>query len=365
MSADDRLRVHAHDRLAASVLVVGLVATLSIGLWLRWYLAGVGLPLPAGTTFTHLRHAHSHLGYYAVLVPLTWLAWEAGSGGLTLRRWERWLYAAATLIATAGFVQAGYGLLAIVGSTVVSAVWLVAAWRIARRVRTSDDPMVAVLPGTALALACIPIIARSLRSDPALAAAAVQSFLTALLFLVIAPGALSALGLRQRWAWGTVVTGALAALALGLWPSVMTRVGLGLHALFWLAAARRIDAPVFAWPWQASALGLIAVAAGVVPLTHDVAIGAIHFLVLGPLLSALARDHLMPTVSPRAWWWHHGGVVLLSAPLVLRGAFGMDAWWTGIASALGGSVVVGWWLAALARGRGHGREHGRGRAASV
>lgn len=328
-------------------IVAGLVATLVIGLWLRWYLAGVGVPLPTGTTFANLRHAHSHLGYYALLVPLTWLAWETGSGARTLGRWEGWLYAAATLVATVGFVQTGYGLLGIIGSTFVGGLWLVAAWRIARSARSSDDPMVAVLPGTVLALACIPLIARSLRSDPAFAAAAVQSFLTALLFLVIAPGAMTAHRLRQRWAWGTVITGALAALALGLWPSMVTRVGLGLHALYWLDAARRIALPVFALPWYAGAFGLLAVASGVVPLTHDVAIGAIHFLVLGPFLSALAHGRLTPELPPNRWWWHHGGVLLLSAPLILRGTLPVEGRWTGIAAALGGSAVVTWWLLAL------------------
>lgn len=329
---------------------VGLLGTVLIGLFLRWYLAGVGLSLPTGTTVAHLRHAHSHLGYYAVLVPLVWLAWESGSGRRVLRRWERWLYGTATIVATIGFVRAGYGVLGIAGSTIVGTVWMVAGWRIARHTREADHPLVVVFPGTLLALACIPLIAGSLRTDPAFAAAAVQSFLTLMLFLVVAPGGLAALGVRQRWTWGSLVTGALAALALGLWSSTASRIGLALHAIFWLDAARRMAAPVFALPWWAAGLGLLAVAAGAIPLTHDVAIGALHFLILGPLLSALARDRFTPALAPNTWWWHHAAVLLLCAPLLLRGitATGRSA---GIASAIGGTAVVAWWLAVLARRR--------------
>lgn len=334
-------------------VAIGLVGTIALGLWLRWFLAGVGVLLPDWTNFAFLRHAHSHLGYYAVLVPLAWGAWESTTDSATLRRWERMLYAAGTIIATIGFVQAGYGLLGIVGSTIVGALWLVAAWRIARRARSQDDPMVAVLPGTLLSLACIPLIAASLRSSPAFAAAAVQSFLTAMLFLVVAPGATVALGLRQRWAWGAVISGALSAMALGLWPSTVAKLGLAIHALYWIDVARRVPTLVLALPWYAAAAGILVVATGAVPLTHDVAIGAIHFLVLGPFLSALAHRGLSASVPSGAWWWHHLGVALLAGALVWRGgiapAVGATTGTAGAAvvSAIGGTIVVGWWLGAL------------------
>lgn len=329
---------------------IALLGTVLLGLLLRWYLAGVGLPLPTGTTFANLRHAHSHLGYYAVLVPLAWLAWERGSELTLLRRWERRLYGAATITATIGFVRSGYGVLGIVGSTVVGIIWILAAWRIARQTRATDHPLVVVLPGTLLALACIPLIARSLRTDPAFAASAVQSFLTVLLFLVVAPGALAAAGVRQRWAWGSLVTGVLAALALGLWSSTASRLGLALHALYWLDAARKMDSLVFAAPWWAASAGLLAVAGGIVPLTHDVAIGALHFLILGPMISALARHQFTPALASAAWWWHHAAVMLLCAPLLLRGVV-VTGQWTSSASAIGGTAVVVWWLAVLARRR--------------
>ncbi len=339
------------ERRIVRAIAAGLLGTLALGLWLRWFLAGVGVALPSGAAFAHLRHAHSHLGYYAVLLPLAWMAWRA-EGGDALRAREGWLYALATVVATIGFAMAGYGLLGIVGSTIVGALWLVAGVRVARGTRGSDDPMVAVLPGTVLALSCIPIIATSLRSDPPLAAAAVQSFLSALLFLVVAPAALTALGLRQRWAWGTVVTGAGAAFALGLWPSVWTRIALGVHALTWLVAARRLPQVHHGVVWGAAALGLLLVAVGAVPLVHDSAIAAVHFLVLGPLLSALVARNLAAGLPSWAWWLYHGAVALLAAPLAWRALWGGG--WTGLASAVGGTAVVLWWGAVLGRRLGVG-----------
>jgi hypothetical protein len=260
------------------------------------------------------------------------------------------LYSAATIVATIGFVRSGYGVLGIVGSTIVGIIWIVAAWRIARHTRSADRPLVVVLPGTLLALACIPLIARSLRTDPAFAASAVQSFLTVLLFLVVAPGALAAAGVRQRWTWGSLVTGVLAALALGFWSSTVSRVGLALHALYWIDAARRMETAVFAVPWWAAGAGLLAVAAGIVPFTHEVAIGALHFLILGPMMSALARHRFTPALAPAAWWWHHAAVLLLCVPLLLRGVISTGQW-TSLAAAIGGTAVVVWWLAVLARRR--------------
>jgi len=142
-----------------------------------------------------------------------------------------------------GFVQAGYGFLGITGSTIVGALWLLAALRVTRGVRGHDNPLATVLCGTVAALACIPIIAMSVRANPERAAAAVQSFLAFLLFLVVAPSALAAVGLRQRGIWVLCVAGLGAGLALGLWDTWVTRAALATLGLFWLDAARRMPAP--------------------------------------------------------------------------------------------------------------------------
>ncbi len=343
-------------------VALGLAGTLGIGLWLRWRLTGLLPVLPIDRVpFAFARHAHSHLGYYAVLVPLGWLAWRA-RGLPALGPREIAVYATFTLLATVGFVQAGYGLLGIVGSTVVGALWLVAAFRVARRIGITgpalDDPLLLVFPGTLAALACVPLIALSLRRDPPLAAAAVQSFLAILLLLVVAPSAAAAPGTaphsphgrrvrvrRMRAAPLLLLAGLGAGAALGLWTAWPARLGLAMYALWWLDMARALRAsPPFATAWALGGAGMLGLAVGVVPNVRDVAIGAVHFLVLGPLLPSLATPHLVPAPNARAWWLHLAAVTLLAAPLVWRGVAGGSAW-TATASAMGGTAVVAWWVA--------------------
>jgi len=83
----------------------------------------------------------------------------------------------------------------------------------------------------------------------------------------------------------------------------------------------------------------------VIPLTHNVAVGAIHFLVLGPLLTALTTKKLAQHVAAWAWWAYQPTVVLLAAPLVLRDA--LPGTWPSITSAVGGTSVLAWWSVVL------------------
>ena len=145
-----------------------LAITLGVGVWLRWVLAGQ-LTLPF--SFAYLRHAHSHMGYYGVLFPMAWLGWRACGAPIPSTR-TLFVYAGACVLAFVGFVHAGYGAMAIAGSTVVAMIWLASSWRLRRRLTTADDPLALMLPGVILSLANIPPIAIFLRRDPPLAAAA-------------------------------------------------------------------------------------------------------------------------------------------------------------------------------------------------
>lgn len=335
-------------------VAVALLGTLLTGIGMRWMLAG-GLPMPPDwLPFQNLRHAHSHLGYYGVLLPLSWLAWQR-VGVTVLGPRAGWTYAAATLVSVLGFAHSGYGPAATVGSTVIAVLWIVAAWRAFRRgnpgtdARGADNPLVIVFPGTLLALACIPVIALSATRAPDRAAAAVQSFLAALLFLVVAPSALTAQDRRPRWAWIALLSGSAAALAMGLWPASLTRAGLVVHAALWFDAARGIPSLPLRVPWMLAAGGAAALGLGALPLTREVGVGAVHFLVLGALLPSLAAGVSAERVRPTWWWLHLAAALALTGPLLLR-AFGAGAW-TATASAVGGSLLGAWWLVALASRR--------------
>lgn len=311
---------------------------MGLGATLRWFLTG---RLNIYWDFAHLRHAHSHLGYYGALFPLCWLAWSS-VGAPTPGRTMAAIYGGATALAFFGFIRVGYGPEAIVGSAVIGIIWVISAWPLRRRMADWRDPLGAVLPGVLLAEACIPPIALFLHRDPALSHAFVVTFLAGLLFVVALPSALAALKLATPWPL-LLIFGGLGAAAFGVWPSPLARAGLAALGglLCWRLLASR--APLhLRGVWLAVGLGLLTMAAGLLPDRHPVVIGAIHFLILSPVLGTFALIWRPQLAPPWAWWLYHGAVGLLCAPLVLRG-FGADVW-TLFISAAGGLGVLCWWV---------------------
>jgi hypothetical protein len=325
-------------------LTLALLGTVAVGVGLRWTLVGmVSLPVP----FSHLRHAHSHLGYYGLLFPLAWLGWQAAGAPLP-GRLVLSAYAACTATAFIGFAVAGYGPVAITASTVIAVIWLHSVAPLVRRMVRLHDPLGAVPLGLVASLACVPPIALNLRSDPSLAAGFISTFLAGLLFVVIIPSALAARRISPGPWPLLLVAGGLAAAALGVAPSVPTRAGLVIYSGLLLAPA---FAPRLAsharCVWVPVSAGLLAMAVGVLPNTRPVALGAIHFLILGPILATLAPLWMRRPPSPGAWWFGHALWGAMSAALVAQ-AFVADRW-TWIAAAAGGTGAALWWLWALVR----------------
>lgn len=317
---------------------------MAVGVWLRWALTG-SVELPA--SFGHLRHAHSHLGYYGLLFPLAWLGWAA-AGAATPGRWALRVYAVSTVVAFVGFAVSGYGPVAIAASTVIAAIWLYSVAPLIRRMKGLHDPLGAVPLGLVASLACVPPIALMLRTDPAMAQGFVSSFLSALLFVVIIPSTFAARGLSVG-PWPLLwVTGCLGAAALGVAPGVATRAGLVVYAGLLLTPvwSARLDSHA-RWAWAPVALGLVAMAVGALPNTRSVALGAIHFLILGPILTTLAPLWLRRAPSARAWWCGHALWGTMSAALVAQ-VF-VTGTWTWTAAAVGGTGTLVWWMWSLVR----------------
>ncbi len=315
---------------------------MAVGVWLRWSTVGwVALPLP----FDNLRHAHSHLGYFGLLFPLSWLAWKA-AGASTPRANVLWLYTVFNLVSFLGFVRAGYGAVAIVGSTVVAGVWVWSIGPLLPRMRRSRDPLAVVPLGVVLSLACVPPIALTLRTHPEMAQGLVSTFLSGLLFLVVLPSTLAAARISPGPWPLLLISGGLGALALGVLPGVPTRLGL-------LAYAGLISAPTLSRRlrpharivWLPVAAGLVGLALGLLPNSRSVALGAIHFLILGPVLATLAPHWLPRELPDWAWWLGHGLWGSMSGALVAQ-AFTL-APWTWSAAALAGTGTLVWWVAAL------------------
>lgn len=311
---------------------MALVGVVSMGVAMRWGLAG---RVPLVWDLARLRHAHAHLAYYGLLVPLAWCVWAAC--GLS-RPGPRTLvaYALAVAAAIVGFLRAGYAPEAIVGSTVVGGIWWLSAVPSWRRMPDRDDPLAALLPGMTLALACVPFVARTTRRDPAMALAWVSTFLAALLLLVVVPSALAARGARRPWP-ALLVFGTLGALALGVWPHSLARLGLAVFGLLLLPVRWPPMPAHLSMAWAGLGLGAVAMATGWLPNVRPVVLGAIHFAALSVALPSFAGPLGLPD-RHAAWGVHHGAVGLLCVPLVLQ-AFGAGRW-TWDAAALGGSLLA-------------------------
>lgn len=291
--------------------LLGLAGTAALGLLLRLSWAGFsGLPL------THhpgwLRHAHSHLGYYAFIFPGLWWLWRGGwrpSGPLLH------VYAAAGFATCVAFALQGYALWSIVGSTLVAVVWGVFAWRAGLTGWLRGDWEKAVAPAIVVALCFVPPVAVFTRRDPALAQALVRTFLSLLLVGAALPvcvgrggvpgvlwlpaAVLAALGGGMGWAWARLPGYGAAAVLLAV---ALVRVG----------PRDRL----MAGQWWLVVLGFAAYALGLVPSTHAASIAGVHFIALGPIATSVA---LRGQGTPLAWLYV-ALVGVMSGAIALMGA---------------------------------------------
>lgn len=337
-----RTRVNAERTLWQRVISLSLMGTMAIGVLLRWFLAGA---LELSLSFPHLRHAHSHLGYFGLLFPLAWMGWSA-AGVHVFGAKVLWIYLLFVGVACVGFVIGGYGPVAIAGSTVVSGFWLWSAWALRDRMRDLKNLLGAVGPGLVASLACVPPIAIYLRPDPALAQGFVSTFLAGLLFTVVVPSCLAARNVRVG-PWPLfLVSSATGALWLGVAPNELTQVGLVLFSALLMRAGLSKNLELhLRVVWTITAAGLVVLAIGIVPNIRSVALGAIHFLVLGPILGTCASLWLPRPLPAWAWWCGHACWSLMAGSLVAQ-AYVADAWiWS--AAAWGGSLTMLWWVVIL------------------
>ncbi len=307
-------------RMLAWIACLGLVATVAVGAWLRWWLAGVPLPVH---DYGAIRHLHTHLGYYAVLFPLMWLGW-AGLGVPTPGRRLLLAYVAVVLLSAAGFAHRGYGPAAIAGSTGVLGIWLVSAWRARGLIRPKAGWLATVPLGIVLGAGIVPQVA--IHAGTPQAAEAVRSFLGMLLLVSLVP---TALARGRAWPFpglGWFVVAVVAALSLGVLTVPAARAGLLVVGLLvgFAGLSARVPVDVRA-AWAVAGAGLAATGAGLLELDGPVAVAGTHFLILGPVLLTLWPTRLAPA-------WRLG----------LLGALGLMC-----AGILGGGILGGQTAATL------------------
>ncbi len=280
---------------ASAALLNGILilffGTLAAGLVFRAQLAG-WIVLDPGF---ELRRAHSHLGFYGVLFPVSWYLWNEKAKGLP-NGWPLLLYFALAAASGIGFFIQGYGPFTIAASTGVLFVWLA----IAIRNFSFDDvrrrSWLSVMP-TAIFMASLLVgtVAVMNRRDPALASRLARTFLSLLLFGGILPAVISSLGgaapragvwLLASLAAGISLTGAHSHpfFSIGL-------IALGglILASFWRSPPHSNPLSSRAcWHWRIFAVGLMATGASLLPHHHSAAIAGVHYLVLGPVILSFA-----------------------------------------------------------------------------
>lgn len=306
-----------------------LLLTLVVGTLLRAVLAGWGTLGPL--SFADVRHAHSHLGYFAVLFPLAWVAMAQAGNPVPGPR-LRGVYFGGAAVAFAGFLRGGYTFEAIVGSTLVGGVWLVFAWQNRRALGQLHSFVSNVGPGVLLASGFIPPIAVYTSKDAALAQRLVQTFLFLLLFGALLPVVLRKVRARPPpWPVWTAA-GFLAALNFGV-SSDMAWTGIGpvgLAACIFFS----VSAPGVTWLdrslFAASGLGVLLMGLRLLDNARDIALAGVHFAILGPFLTPFFTRFRRP--------WAVGAAAMGAALLLPRvglAPFGQPA-----ATAVGAALCV-------------------------
>ena len=324
--------------------LIGLAGTAALGLLLRLTFAGVsGLPLTGHPAW--LRHAHSHLGYYAFVFPALWLAWRGGwrPSGPTLH-----VYAATSFATCGAFALQGYAAPSIVGSTLVGAVWAVFAWRLGPLRWLRGDWQDAAAPAVLLALCLVPPVAVLTRRDPVLAAGLVRTFLTLLLVGATLPALVGRASVPGAL-WLPAAT--LAAVGGGLGLAWSRLLGYGAAAVLLAVGILRASPRegggrrdrLMAAQWWAVAAGFGAYALGLFPSSHFASIAGVHFIALGPVATSTA---LRGRARGSTGWLYVGLVAAMSSAIVLMGASTFDPRaLQAVAAATGAGILAFaiWW----------------------
>lgn len=231
--------------------------------------------------------------------------------------------------------MAGYAGVSITASTVVGGVWLYQAY-LARGAVAKERGALRLVPLVLLAAtAMVPPIAVVTSRDPDLGQGLAHSFLALLFLLAMLPAALRRIGAGPLDARVLLPSAVLAAAHLGAAPSLPGRVGLAVMAaqVGWTVGRSRVKV-VYVVAWGLFGLGGLALAAVPVP-SHNLAIGGVHYLLLGALFVSLVRPRpaaawgaLMSAAAMAAALGPVGGL----APGLVQPAAGLaGAAWAGFA----------------------------------
>ena len=312
--------------------LVGLVVTAIMGAALRLVFIGID-PIDLGLRFTHVRHAHSHLGYNLFLFPALWLAWRQDHRPVLSPAWTH-VYGVVALLAAGAFAWRGYWWPSIAASTIMGVTW---GWSMGRANRVRRTDWRAVAPhAVALALVMVVPIAVMTRRDPALAHHLVRSFLSLLLLTAMVPAVIGAASV-PAWVWGVVSITASFGGGFEWAPGRVAGYAATGLTLLWAIRSGAVPLHVPRALWTMTGLGFISYAIGWPSAGHGASLAGVHVLALGPVaVGGLFVGQHRPVSA--LLWPYLASVVAMCTALLLGEVGGLLATrvaaWSGVATAV-------------------------------
>lgn len=275
--------------------MIFLAVTAITGLIFRMQMAGVKLDLLQDLD---LRRAHSHLGYYGVLFPMAWLALVSAKWQVPLYRGFVF-YSLIVIASFVGFLWEGYGLLSIVTSTIVLAIWIIFVWQNRTFINFTKGNWLHSIPiSIILSAGLIPIVALKSGDGSGVARNIAETFLALLMFGVFVPSILhrgiTSPPSAKAWTLACVMTSIDISNLYETWIFGLGTVFLG-YLLFQTLVIefsnKKIPLRLLLY-WVGFSISVILIGLRIIPQTHMTAIAGIHFLILGPILLSFFKLHL-------------------------------------------------------------------------
>lgn len=265
--------------------IISLLFSIGIGLFIRLQINGV-IEYTGPLDF---RRAHTHMGFYLVFFPIIWLKFKPHAWSPKTYNFILYLFFAS--LALFSFLFLGYGLLSKILSGVVLLFWL--AYSIIN-LKKSYQQRGSALPFLGIILASgsiLLIVFLGIQGEVLMAKKAVRIFMTCLLWGVFVPYCLE----KKKFPESNPIIWHLSIISTALFVFdtnfshyfLWGPTTLGLIILFSVYKNHSKNMMTLQSYWVLTAIALLLFGLGILPNHHAIAVGGIHFLILGPIFQTL------------------------------------------------------------------------------
>lgn len=345
----DKTPTHPNSELTCKrwvykISVVSFIFSVGIGLVYRAQLTGWIAPIEQ----LDLRRVHTHIGFYLVFFPIVWLAFKVNSW--TPGWWSLLSYLITSALALLSFLFLGYGLLSKILSGFVLIYWLfyaLANLKLTHSQRGWAHPFIGIILATG---AVGSIIYFGIQGETLLAKKAVRMFMTCLLWGTFAPLCLEKKGYTEPnvfiWTLAVFLTSLF---AMNITISKYTFLGpialalLLCSSLFQNQYSYTLTRLRIYWLFTAISLFLFGVA--LVPNQHNIAIGGIHLIILGPILQSIFNFE-----KYKLTWIYDISLLTMISAICIPAFFPQTYYVTRSITTLSSMAIVAWLTVTLLKG---------------